>query len=42
MRLYADGSKPCHGFIDYPDWSITRRSSGLPEEADVEVPFVAE
>ena len=42
MRLSANGSKHCHGFIDCPDRSITQRSSGLPEEADVEVPFPAE
>ena len=42
MRLYANGGKPCHGFIDYPDSAIMQRSSGLPEESDVEVPFAAE
>lgn len=42
MRLYANGNKPCQGFIDYPYPAITQRSRGLPEEADVEVPFAAE
>ena len=42
MRLYANGSKPCHGFIDYPDPVIMQRSIGLPEEVDVEVPFATD